>query len=90
MDKILITGGNGLVGSQFKGGEYLKVGSKECNLIESTSTNNMITHYKPNSVIHCAAKVGGLMGNMKYKGEFFYKNIMMNTNVIESCRKIIN
>lgn len=87
MDKILITGGNGLVGSQFKGGEYLKVGSKECNLIESTSTNNMITHYKPNSVIHCAAKVGGLMGNMKHKGEFFYKNIMMNTNVIESCRK---
>jgi GDP-L-fucose synthase len=24
---------------------------------------------------------------MKYKGEFFYDNIMINTNVIESCRK---
>jgi len=37
-------------------------------------------------VIHCAAKVGGVGGNMNYKGEFFYDNIMMNTNVIEGAR----
>jgi nucleoside-diphosphate-sugar epimerase len=35
------------------------------------------------SVIHCAGKVGGVGGNMNHKGEFFYDNIMMNTNVIE-------
>ncbi len=33
-------------------------------------------------IIHCAAKVGGVGSNIKYKGEFFYDNIMMNTNVI--------
>lgn len=38
-------------------------------------------------VIHCAAKVGGVVGNMNHKGEFFYDNIMINTNVIESARK---
>jgi GDP-L-fucose synthase len=43
--------------------------------------------YAADSVIHCAAKVGGLGNNMKHKGEFYYDNIMMNTNVIEAARK---
>jgi GDP-L-fucose synthase len=38
------------------------------------------------SVIHTAGKVGGLGGNMNHKGDFFYDNIMINTNVIESAR----
>jgi GDP-L-fucose synthase len=38
-------------------------------------------------IIHCAAKVGGIGSNMKYKGEFFYDNITMNTNIIEEARK---
>jgi GDP-L-fucose synthase len=37
-------------------------------------------------IIHCAAKVGGVGANMNYKGEFFYDNIMINTNVIEGAR----
>lgn len=87
MSKILVTGGNGLVGSQFKGPNYIKFGSKDYNLIDSISTHLMLSTNKPKSVIHCAAKVGGVMGNMKHKGDFFYQNIMMNTNVIEECRK---
>jgi GDP-L-fucose synthase len=84
--KILITGGSGLVGSQFVGDEYIKPTSKDFNLIDSTQTNDMLLNGGINSLIHCAAKVGGLGSNMNYKGEFFYQNIMMNTNVIESAR----
>ena len=91
--KILITGGHGLVGSQFnpmqllKNGEtYHRIASKDCELREKGETENLFKHGW-HTVIHCAAKVGGLMGNMNHKGEFFYDNIMMNTNVIESCRK---
>lgn len=87
MSKILVTGGNGLVGSQFKGSNYIKFGSKDYNLIDPISTHIMLSTNKPKSVIHCAGKVGGVMGNMKHKGDFFYQNIMMNTNVIEECRK---
>jgi len=87
MDKILITGGNGLVGSQFKGDEYIKVNSTDYDLVDPVLTHLMFKKHLPKSVVHCAAKVGGLMGNMNYKGEFFYDNIMMNTNVIEECRK---
>jgi GDP-L-fucose synthase len=87
INKILVTGGNGLVGSQFIGDDYIKFGSKDYNLIDPVFTNLMLRINKPKSVIHCAAKVGGVGGNMNYKGEFFYQNIMMNTNVIEECRK---
>ena len=87
MSKILVTGGNGLVGSQFIGDNYIKFGSKEYNLIDPVFTNLMLRINKPKSVIHCAGKVGGVGGNMNHKGEFFYQNIMMNTNVIEECRK---
>tara|TARA_R100001015_G_C4617148_1_gene173371 strand:- start:140 stop:1048 length:909 start_codon:yes stop_codon:yes gene_type:complete len=86
MDRILVTGGNGLVGSQFKGDEYHKVSSKDYNLTNPKETYHIIKR-DWDAVIHTAAKVGGLGENMSKKGEFFYQNIMMNTNVIESCRR---
>lgn len=84
-NKILVTGGNGLVGSEFIGGEYFKPSSKEYDLREKDHTYRLMLKGF-DSVIHCAAKVGGVGGNMNYKGEFFYDNIMMNTNVIEGAR----
>jgi GDP-L-fucose synthase len=83
--KTLITGGSGLVGSAI-GGVKMKV-SSNFDLRNSTITDKLFKDIEPKNVIHCAAKVGGLGGNMNMKGEFFYDNIMINTNVIESCRK---
>ena len=84
MSKLLVTGGDGLVGSSINS-DY-KVG-REYNLINFEDTQKMFEKYKPTQVIHCAGKVGGLGGNMNYKGEYFYDNIMINTNVIESARR---
>ena len=84
MEKLLITGGTGLVGSSINGG--VKLSSKTLDLRNWEKTNEYFSQHKPSHVIHCAAKVGGLGGNMNHKGEFFYDNIMMNTNVIEACR----
>lgn len=84
-NKILVTGGNGLVGSEFVGNQYFKPSSKDYNLTDREQTYRlMIKGF--DSVIHCAAKVGGLGSNMKYKGDFFYQNVMMNTNIIEGAR----
>jgi len=83
--KILITGGNGLVGSEFKGNIYFKPTSKQFDLIDKNQTYSLLLK-NFDSVIHCAAKVGGIGGNMNFKGEFFYDNIMMNTNIIEGAR----
>jgi GDP-L-fucose synthase len=95
MGRLLVTGQNGLVGSQFKG-DLIAITSKVCDLRIPKQVNDVFEfytnkdrqgNYAVDRVIHCAAKVGGVGGNMKYKGEFFYDNVMMNTNVIEACRK---
>jgi GDP-L-fucose synthase len=83
--KILVTGGYGLVGSEFIGDKYYKPTSKEYNLKKTDDVNRLMLKGF-DSVIHTAGKVGGLGGNMNHKGEFFYDNIMINTNVIESAR----
>jgi len=85
MKKILVTGGGGLVGSEFIGNQYIKPSSKQYDLRDKDQTYQLMLKGF-DSVIHCAAKVGGVGGNMNFKGEFFYDNIMMNTNVIEGAR----
>mgnify|MGYP003672709624 FL=1 len=80
----MVTGGNGLVGSTLD--SNLRFGS-EFDLRNPTTCDELFQKEKPVNVIHCAARVGGLGGNMNMKGEFFYDNIMINTNVIESARK---
>jgi len=94
MGRLLVTGQSGLVGSQFKG-DLIALSSKVCDLRDTKSVNSVFEfytnkeiqkEYAVDKVIHCAAKVGGLHGNMNYKGEFFYDNIMINTNVIEACK----
>ena len=82
--KLLVTGGKGLVGSEISAD--IKVG-REYDLVNSTECDLMFKEHNPTHVIHCAGKVGGIGGNMNYKGEYFYDNLMINTNVIESARK---
>ena len=95
MGTLLVTGQSGLVGSQFKG-NLIALNSKVCDLRDKNSVDKVFSFYTNkeiqkehvvDKVIHTAAKVGGLGGNMNHKGEFFYDNIMINTNVIEACRK---
>jgi GDP-L-fucose synthase len=84
MKKLLVTGGNGLVGKEIICD--IKVG-KEFDLTDKNQSDNLIESINPTHVIHCAGKVAGLGGNMKHMGEYFYDNLMINTNIIESCRK---
>ena len=87
MERILVTGGTGLVGRCFQGDKFIRSNHVGCDLTDPRQVNAMFNSVRPDAVIHCAAKVGGLQANMTQKGDFFYQNIMMNTNVIESARK---
>ena len=82
--KTLVTGGTGLVGSTIKAD--IKLGSGDADLREWLEVENIFEIHKPTHVVHAAARVGGVGANIKYKGDFFYDNIMMNTNVLEACR----
>ena len=95
MGCILVTGQSGLVGSQFNG-DIIAISSKVCDLRNKKDVDSVFSFYTDyekqkdyavDKVIHCAAKVGGLGDNINHKGDFFYDNIMINTNVIEACRK---
>jgi GDP-L-fucose synthase len=85
-NKILVTGGYGLVGSEFIKSNYIPLSSSESDLRNREQVDNIFNSIKFDGVIHCAGKVGGVGGNMNHKGKFFYDNIMINTNVIESAR----
>ena len=92
MNNILVTGAYGLVGSQFIGDEYERIGSADLNLLNQKYIDD---HFKwseklgelPDGIIHCAARVGGIQGNMSGQGKFFYENIAMNTAIIDSAMK---
>jgi len=86
-NKILVTGGYGLVGSEFNKENFIPLSSSEADLRIKSEVDKILETISFDGIIHCAAKVGGVGGNMNYKGEFFYDNIMMNTNVIESARQ---
>ena len=86
LNSKLITGANGLVGSQFTNNS-IKLTRAECDLMDKNSVDEYFKTNPVNNVIHCAGKVGGLGGNMKHMGDYFYENLMINTNVIEAARK---
>lgn len=83
--KKLITGGFGLIGSEFETG--IRVGRNDYDLTKPEHVKKMYEDHKPDVVIHTAAKVGGVLANMKYKGDFFHENILMNTNVIHYAKE---
>jgi GDP-L-fucose synthase len=90
-NKILVTGGTGLVGSAIKelvysDSDVVFVGSKDYNLIDRTETKKMFQEIKPTQVIHLAAKVGGLKANMDNLGAMYTDNAYINTNVLEEAR----
>lgn len=89
--KILITGGSGMVGCSFKNinteHDLILVGSKDCNLIDYNQTFKMFGYYKPDAVIHLAAKVGGVKGNSEYVADYYHENIIINTNVLNISKR---
>jgi len=85
MSKIIITGGSGMVGSLLHGD--IKLGSKDVDLTNQQQVKDYFEKTKPTDVIHCAAKVGGVKGNMGHMGEYYYDNVMINTNVIHESYK---
>ncbi len=81
----VITGGFGLIGSEFLNGVKLK--KSDYNLTIAEEVKQMYQDLNPDIVIHTAAKVGGIRANMDYKADFFYENIMMNTNIIHYAKE---
>jgi len=89
--KILATGSDGLLGNYLKsylGNEHIYHTRKDANLLNKNEVN---IFFKSNpdcdTVIHCAAKVGGVKANMNNNKIFFDENYQINKNVLEAAYK---
>ena len=85
--KSIVTGASGLLGSEIINQDANATGlsSKDCDLLQDSFYGFL--HPKPDVVIHCAARVGGVKANIDYVADFFDDNIKMNMKVLQGCHK---
>ncbi|MEV4883010.1 GDP-L-fucose synthase [Chitinophaga ginsengisegetis] len=88
-DKIYVAGHRGMVGSaivrrlQKEGFDNIITRtSKELDLRDQAAVAAFFAQTKPDYVFLAAAKVGGIMANNTYRGQFIYENLMIQNNVI--------
>lgn len=90
--KIYIAGHRGMVGSAIhrklqKEGftNFVLRSSAELDLRNQQAVADFFAAENPEYVFLAAAKVGGILANNTYRGEFLYDNLMIQNNVIHSA-----
>lgn len=91
-DKIYVAGHRGLVGSAIvknlssKGFNNIVTRThSELDLSDSDAVKAFFEDISPDYVILAAAKVGGIVANNTYRGEFIYENLMIQNNVVHNA-----
>jgi GDP-L-fucose synthase len=88
--RILLTGSSGMLGSAIHEAliqkkpnvEIYAPSSSELNLLDSKLVEEKIAQFKPDQIIHCAAKVGGIQANIDDPFSYFFSNVLMDSNLI--------
>lgn len=85
---ILVTGGSSMVGQHLKSilPDATYITSSQVDLTQQEQVRKLFAENKPKTVIHLAARVGGILDNIACPAEYFYQNVMMNTILLEECR----
>ena len=90
--KIYVAGHKGLVGSaivrQLKKEGYKKIifgDRSKLDLTNQLKVLKFLKRKKPNFIFIAAAKVGGIYSNNKYKAQFIYENLSIQSNLIHSA-----
>jgi len=90
--KVYIAGHQGMVGSaifrEFKRQGFTNlVGrtSAQLDLRNQQAVANFFGTEKPDFVVLAAAKVGGIIANNTYRGEFLYDNLQIQNNIIHQA-----
>ena len=92
--KVFVAGHKGMVGSAIlkllkKTGykDILTASRSELDLTDQHKVRDFIFYNRPDAVIDCAAKVGGIHANNKYRADFIYQNLQIQNNIIHSSHE---
>lgn len=94
-DRVIVTGGNGFLGKSvvkklnemgYDPSFIFVIRKSQFDLTKENHVKKLYEEYKPDTVIHLAAEVGGIGANMLNPGRFFYANMSMGLNLIEHAR----
>ena len=94
MAKVYIAGHQGLVGSAIvrqlqtnrdKVSQLITRSHKELDLTNQQQVDDFIATEKPDQIYLAAANVGGINANNTYPVDFIYKNLMIQSNVINAA-----
>jgi GDP-L-fucose synthase len=90
--KIYVAGHNGLVGSAiirrlkfFGYKNIITVDRERLDLTNQLKVLKFLKKTKPKFIIIAAAKVGGINANNKYRADFIYENLSIQSNLIHSA-----
>ena len=89
--RIWVAGHTGMVGSAVLrklnslGLNTLAVERDDLDLTRQTEVEQWVKKNKPNVVVVCAAKVGGIKANNDYPADFIWQNLVIETNIIHSA-----
>jgi GDP-L-fucose synthase len=88
--RVYVAGHNGMVGRavvKALAGENCKVLTAErqdADLLRQSEVETWMAHQKPDAVVVCAARVGGILANDTYPADFIYDNLMIEANLIRA------
>jgi GDP-L-fucose synthase len=91
--KIFITGSNGMVGQNLLENEtitrydILRHSSSELDLLKYNDIQAYLKKTKPDMIIHCAGKVGGIQANIRDMYNFFTDNALMGVNLVKAAKE---
>ena len=91
--RVTVTGGRGFLGRPLvkliedAGANVSTFSSRDYNLIHQSEVTRMYEDFKPEIVIHLAARVGGIGANRDNPGSFFYENAIMGIELMEQARR---